>query len=137
MYLFSQQGLKNLKIWWFFMVFSPPFACSLQNHQLVTSFSAVTILPTVISLLSATSSCPSRKSHICLMRGAEATTCLFLASNGTPSIPTVVRSQPRFYFRCSLPRLTGEARDCVIHAPKPQACCQNIPYLWNELKLPS
>ena len=113
MYLFSQEGLKNLKISWFFLVFSSPFACSLQNSAIVNSIAAVTNLPTVISLPSATSSCPSKNSHIFLMRGgahsrvlsvafsslgSETATCLFLALNGTPSIPTVFRPQPHFSF---------------------------------------
>ena len=79
---------------------------------MVTSFAAVTNLLTVISQPSATFSCPSRNSHICLMRGgalsrvfpwrsqalgSETTTCLFLALNSTPSIPTVFRLQPHFF----------------------------------------
>ena len=79
MYLFSQQGLKNLKISWFSLVFSSPFACSLQNPSMVTSFAAVTNLPTVISLPSATSRCPSRNSHICLMRGGALSRVLSVA----------------------------------------------------------
>ena len=71
MYLFSQQGLKNLKISRFFLVFRSSFACSLQNPPTVTSFAAVTNLPTIMSLLSATSSCPSRNSHIFSMRSGH------------------------------------------------------------------
>ena len=69
MYPFSLQGLKNLKISGFFLVLSSSFACYLQNPPMVTSFAAVTNLSTVIPVVSATSSCPSRNSHSCLMSG--------------------------------------------------------------------
>ena len=71
MYFFSQHGLKNLKISCDFRVLSSPFAYSLQKPSIVTSLAAVTNLPTVISLFSATSKCSSRNSHICFTsRGA-------------------------------------------------------------------
>ena len=73
---------------------------------------------TVISLLSATSSCPSRNSHICLTigghspascswhsraLGSETATCFSLALDGMPSIPTVFRPRSRSFFHCLVP----------------------------------
>ena len=46
---------------------------------MVTSFAAVTNLPTVISLLSAISNCPSRISHICLTKGGALSRVLSVA----------------------------------------------------------
>ena len=78
-YIFSQRGLKNLKILWFFLDFSSPFAWSIQNPPMVTSLAAVTNLPTVISLFSATSSCSSRNPHVCLMRDGALSLVLSVA----------------------------------------------------------
>ena len=62
---------KNLKISCGLRVLSSPFACSLQKPQIVTSFAAVTNLPTVISLSlsSAIFKCSSRNSHNCFTSG--------------------------------------------------------------------
>ena len=79
MYFFSQQGLKNFRISFSFLVLSSPFACSLQNPPMVTLFAAVTNLATVISLLSATSNCSSRNSQICFTRGGTLSLVLSIA----------------------------------------------------------
>ena len=69
------------------------FLAPFQNPPMVTSFAAVTNLRTVISLLAATSSCPSRNSHICLTRGGAFSLVLSVAfsslgvRNGVRNIP--------------------------------------------------
>ena len=110
---------KNLKISCGLRVLSSPYACSLQKPQIVTSFAAVTNLPTVISLSlllfssvlpetpiiaspavePSLSSCPSHFQ----VSGSGTAIFLSLVLDGMPSIPLVFRLLPHSFSRCLAP----------------------------------
>ena len=156
MHFFSQRGLKNLKMSFDFRVLSSPFACSLQKSPIVTSFAAVTILPTVISLFSATFRCSSRNSHICFISCGALSLVLSVTfsslgvRNGhlplsfvrrMPSIPLVFRLQSHYFSRCLAPPPNSGNRNRQLHTPKPgwlsvELSQDVIPYLRVELQLP-
>ena len=112
-------NLNNLKISGDFRVLSSPFACSLQKPPIVTSFAALTNLPTVISLSllllpavppetpmfaspAVEHSFPSCLSHS-QVSGIGTATFLSLVLDVKPSIPCVFRLQPHSFSRCLAP----------------------------------
>ena len=106
-----------------------------QNPPMVTSFAAVKNLRTVISLLAATSSCPSRNSHICLTRGGAFSLVLSVTfsslgvRNGHLPLSCVRRyaiasncfsaAATFFLFISWSPQFAGGARDGQVHTPEP------------------
>ena len=119
---------------------------------MVTSFAAVTNLPAVISLPSATSSCPSKNYHICLMRGG-ALSCVLSVAFSSLGVRNGHLTFSRFNrypvdsncfsaaatFFLSLPGPLA----LLVELVKPQAGCQVVyyrvifPYLWIEHQLSS